>query len=115
MFRKKKPDEPKYYRTLEWNWSFFFLCPLGYSVKAVTEYDPNDTYELFCHDVYGVHPRFIGGWPSNVYFSPVICLIMLVCGLPKYATFLAFFVPGWALFVTFANWYFTTYERSKYE
>lgn len=113
MFRKKKPDKPKYYKTLGWCWGYLLLYPLGYSMRAVTEYDPNDTYELFCHDVYGVHPHFISGWPTPVYFSPAICAILLLFCLPKYATFLAFFIPGWALFVTFANWYFTTYERDK--
>lgn len=50
MFRKKKSNEPKYYKTLGWCWGYLFLYPLGYSMRAVTEYDPNDTYELFCHD-----------------------------------------------------------------
>ena len=115
MFRKKKSDEPKYYKTMGWHWEYLLFWPMGWSMRAVTEYDPNDTFQLFCHDIYGVHPRFIGGWPSAVYFSPAICAVLLLCGLPKYATFLAFFVPGWALFALFANWYFTTYERSKYE
>ena len=56
MFRKKKPDKPKYYKTIKWRWTGLILYPLGYSMRAVTEYDPNDTYELFCHDVYGCIP-----------------------------------------------------------
>ena len=114
MFRKKKSDEPKYYKTMGWHWEYLLFWPMGWSMRAVTEYDPNDTFQLFCHDIYGVHPRFTGGWPSAVYFSPAICAVLLL-GIQKYATFLAIFIPGWALFTLFANWYFTTHERNKYE
>ena len=113
MFRKKKPDGPKYYKRLGWTWSYLLLYPLGYSARAVTEYDPNDTYELFCHDVYGVHPHFIGGRPNPAFISPVICIILAIWGIVDGSIFPAYFIPGWALFVTFANWYFTTYERNR--
>lgn len=113
MFRKKKPDKPKYYKTIKWRWTGLILYPLGYSMRAVTEYDPNDTYELFCHDVYGVHPHFIKGWPTPAYFSPVISAIIALWGIVEHSIFPAYFIPGWALFVTFANWYFTTHERNK--
>lgn len=113
MFRKKKSNEPKYYKTLGWCWGYLFLYPLGYSMRAVTEYDPNDTYELFCHDVYGVHPHFISGCPTPVYFSPAIGAIIALWGIVEHSIFPAYFIPGWALFVTFANWYFTIYERDR--
>ena len=113
FFRKKKSNEPKYYKTLGWCWGYLFLYPLGYSMRAVTEYDPNDTYELFCHDVYGVHPHFIHGWPSPIYFSPAMSAIIALWGIVEHSIFPAYFIPGWALFVTFANWYFTIYERDR--
>ena len=41
MFRKKKLDGPRYYkRLLGWTWGYLLVYPLGYSARAVTEYDP---------------------------------------------------------------------------
>ena len=34
-------------------------------------------------------------------------------GIVEHSIFPAYFIPGWALFVAFANWYFTTHERNK--
>ena len=115
--RKKKNEKPKYYYPLRVEWKMaIFLFPIGYSMRAVTEYNPDDTYELFCHDVYGVHPRFIGGYPPAVYYSPFIAFGLLIAALLGYSTtFFIIFDIGWALFVWFANWYLTSYERSKYE
>ena len=114
--RKKKDEKTKYYRTLGWQWGGLFVYPIGYSMRAVTEYNPDDTYELFCHDVYGVHPRFVGGYPPPVYYSPFIALGLLIAALlGESTTFFIIFDIGWALFVWFANWYLTSCERSKYE
>ena len=104
--RKKKDEKPKYYYPLRVEWKMaIFLFPIGFSMRAVTEYNPDDTYELFCHDVYGVHPQFIGGNPPAVYYSPFMALILLIAALLGYSTtFFIIFDIGWALFVWFANW-----------
>ncbi len=113
--RKKKDEKPKYYERMKGGWIGIFFLPIGFSMRAVTEYNPDDTYELFCHDVYGVHPQFIGGWPPMVYYSPFMALILLIAALLGYSTtFFIIFDIGWALFVWFANGYFTSYERMKY-
>ena len=46
MFRKKKSKEPKYYKTMGWHWEYLLFWPMGWSMRAVTEYDPNDTFQL---------------------------------------------------------------------